>query len=156
MNIWAKIGIGAAAATGIGYLMKMSRTSAELETVSSAMVHKVDFSGITVRVDTILKNPTKGSFSIKYPFVKLIYKNSTIGSSQAIDKDILVPKYGEARVEQMMIKIPVFSLLSVGTDLFKAISEGKGVKVGVKTISTIDLGFKSVPYEKTEEIILKK
>jgi len=156
MNIWTKLGIGAAIATATGFLLKFKRTTAELESIVTAKVHQLDLSGLTIRLDIQLKNPTKGSFSIKFPFVKLIYKNVVLGSSQVINKDILIPSFGEAGIEAVMVKIPFFSMFSVVSELSKALKSGSEIKISVKTITTIDLGFKTIPYEKTEEIILKK
>jgi hypothetical protein len=156
MKFWGKIVLGVGAATGITYLVRLARASAQIETVSTAQIFKLDLTGLTIRVDVAVKNPTKSSLGIKFPFVKLMYKDAMIGSSQVLNKDIKLPSYGEARIEAIMIQIPVIGLFSIGTELLKAVQNGTGVKVQVKTISTIDLGLKTVPYEKTEDITLKK
>lgn len=156
MNLLTKILIGAGAVTGIGFLLKLKRTSAEIQTVTTAKIHRLDLSGLTVRIDVQVKNPTKGSLSIKYPFVKVIYKDATIGTSQSINQDIKIPSFGEARIDGILINIPILGLLSVGKDLYKSLKDNSGVKVNITVISTIELGLKSLPYEKTQEVILKK
>lgn len=157
MNGWVKVILGAGVVGGIGFLLKMKKTSAELEIVSAAKIHKLDFSGLTIRVDVVLKNPTKGTLSIKYPFVKLIYKETTIGSSQAINKDIEIPSFGQAMIEQIMIQVPLTGLFSIGLDLVKALkSTTESVKLKIKTSTYVNLGFKSLPFEKVDEITLKK
>lgn len=156
MNLLTKIVIGAGAITGIGYLIKMKRTSSEMETVARAKIHKLDLTALTIRVDVKIKNPTKGNLKIKYPFVKILYKDSTIGTSQSINKDIEIPSFGEANIQAIMIQVPLLELIRFGASMLKAFKEGTGVNVQIKTISTIDLGFKSIPYEKTEELKLKK
>jgi hypothetical protein len=156
MNLLAKIVIGAGAATGIGYLIKLGRMNSEMETVASAKIHKLDLSALTIRVDLLLKNPTKGSLKIKYPFVKIVYNEKTIGSSQAINQDIEIPSFGQAQVNAIMIQIPLLNLITFGASILKALQENAGIKIQLKTISTIELAFKSVPYEKTEDITLKK
>lgn len=149
-------GIGGGLIAGATYLLRLKRTSAELETVPSVMVHKIDLKGITLRVDVKLKNPTKTELKIKFPFVKLIYKDSTIGSSEVINKDITIPSFGEAMASNIMIQVPLFGIFSLGSGLIKAYQSGESVKMNVKTGSTIDLGVKTIPYEKTEEITIKK
>jgi hypothetical protein len=156
MNLLTKILIGAGAVTGISYLVKLKRTSSEMETIATAKIQKLDLTALTIRVDVQIKNPTKGSLKIKYPFVKILYKDSTIGSSQSINKDIEIPSFGEAQINAILIQIPLLSLISFGASLLKAIKDSMGVKIQLKTISTIELGFKSIPYEKTEYITLKK
>jgi hypothetical protein len=163
MNLLTKILIGAGAVTGISYLVKLKRTSSEMETIATARIQKLELpgltkgkGGLTIRVDVQIKNPTQGSLKIKYPFVKLMYGGSPIGSSQVINKDIEIPSYGEARIEGIMIEIPLLQLLSFGVSALKALKDNTGIKILVKTISTIELGFRSIPYEKTDPITLKK
>lgn len=156
MNLLTKIVIGAGAVTGIGYLIRLGRMSSEIETVATAKVHKLDISALTIRVDVQIKNPTRGSVKIKYPFVKIVYNEKTIGSSQAINKDIEIPSFGQAQINAIMIQIPFLNLISFGASVLKALKDNAGIKIQLKTISTIELPFKSVPYEKTEDITLKK
>lgn len=156
MKGWVKIAIGAGIVGTAGYLLKMKKTSAELEIVSTAKVQKLNLSGLTIRVDVQLKNPTKGTLSMKYPFVKITYKGATIGSSQSINKDIKIPSFGEAMIEEIMIQVPITSLLSLGLDIVKALKGTEAIKLQVKTLTYVDLGFKSMPFEKIDDIILKK
>ncbi len=158
MNGAGKYIIGGGIVAAIGaYLLRLRRTSAELETIVSAKIHSLSLSGVTIRIDVQIKNPTVGSLSIKFPFVKLIYKNSTIGSSQAINKDIVIPSYGEVVIDSIMITVPVLGILSIGSDLVKALLGAQdGIKVQIKTISTIDLGWKTIPFEKVDEVTLKQ
>lgn len=156
MNKLTKILIGTGVVLTGGYLFKLSRTSANLETEIKAKIHKFDLTGITVRVDAKIKNPTEGSLKIKYPYVKLSYKGDTVASSQVINQDITIPKFGEANIEAIMINIPLMGLFSVAVDLLKSIKSGAGVKMGVKIITTIYTTFSSFPYEYEVEQTLKK
>lgn len=149
-------GIGGGLIAGATYLLGLRRTSVELETVPTVMVHKIDLKGITLRVDVKLKNPTKTELKIKFPFVKLIYKDSTIGSSDVINKDVTIPSFGEAVASNIMIQVPLLGIFSLAGGMVKALQNGESVKINVKTISTIDLGVKTVPYEKEQEITIKK
>ena len=156
MNKLTKILIGTGVVLTGGYLFKMSRTSANLETEIKAIIHKFDLTGITIRVDAKIKNPTEGSLKIKYPFVKLSYKGGTVGSSQVVNQDITIPKFGEANIEAIMIKIPLMGLLSAGLDLLTSLKSGAGVKIGITIITTIYTAISSFPYEYTQEQIVKK
>lgn len=151
-----RTGIAGGLIAGVTYLFRLKRTSAELETVNRISIHKLDFKGLVVRIDVQLKNPTKTKFKIKFPFVKLLYKHVTIGSSKAVDKDIEIPAFGEAVAEKIMIEVPVLSIFSAGAGMIKSLLNAEAVKLKSKTISTIDLGWKKIPYDKTEELTIKK
>ena len=103
-----------------------------------------------------MKNPTDGTLKIKYPFVKLVYKGDTVGSSQVINQDITIPKYGEANIDGIMINIPLTGIFSVAMDLLKSLKTGVGVKVVVKVVTTIYTTFSSIPYEYETEQTLKQ
>lgn len=149
-------GIGAVVVGGITYIRRLGRTMNELVVIPTVSVHKLTLQGITLRVDVKIKNPTRTEVKLKYPFVKLIYKDSAIGSSQAVNKDITIPSYGEVVIDSIMIDVPLLGVFSLAGDLLKAIQAGTPVKMTVKTISTIDLGWKQLPYEDSQEIFLKK
>ncbi len=171
MDRWKKILLG----TGIGagviglatYFTRLKRASVELEAVTKTTLHSLKQDGLTIRTDLNLKNPTGASFSIKYPFVRIIYrekikkdgeeknKDTVIGASHLIDKDIKIPANGEARIDGVMIKIPLASFLTLGGGLLKTLQTEKPIKVIVRTVSTIDLGWAKVPYEREDEHELK-
>lgn len=158
MPVWKKILVGTTIGAGITglalYLGRLKRTSAQLESVTTAKIHSLDLSGLTIRVDVKLKNPTNGSLKLKFPFVKVAYKDVTIGTSTVIDKDIILPKYGEANIEAIMINIPAIGLLSLGGAIYSLLTDKKAANILVTTISTIDLGWSKKPYEKAETITI--
>lgn len=151
---WIVLG-GAGLFLGGRYLMRINRLNQELETVINAKIHKVTLAGLTIRVDVTLKNPTKGTVKLKYPFVKIVHEGKTVGSSQAINKDIEVPSFGEARIEQIMIDITFTQLLINAWSMYKLIKEGKPVIVQVNVLSSIKLAWGDQPYEQTQDITLK-
>ena len=156
MNNLTKILLGTGVVLTGGYLIKMGRTSANIQTEVTSKIHSLKFSGIIIRVDAKLKNPTDGTLKIKYPFVKLSYKNSSIGSSQVINQDITLPSYGEANIEGIMINIPLTGVFSLAMDLLKSLKNGNGVKVMIQVITTIYTSFSSIPYEFEIEQTLKQ
>lgn len=155
MNSITKILFGTGVVLTGGYLLKMGRTSTNIETLIKASVHSLKLSGITIRVDAKLKNPTSGSLKLKYPFVKLSYKGTTVGSSQAVNQDITLPSYGEANIEGIMINIPLTGIFSVAMDLLKSLKTGAGIKVMIKIVTTIYTSFSTIPYEYEVEQTLK-
>ena len=159
MANWKKIGIisgiGAGVAGIVTYASRLSKASNNLETVVKANVHSIKLEGITIRIDVQIKNPSSVGFKIKYPFVKALYKETVIGTSQVIDKTILIPKNGEVNVQGIMITIPYTGLFSVGAGLLKALSQHEAAVITVITISNVDLGWKKLAYETSNDITLK-
>jgi hypothetical protein len=150
------VGIGATALATYAYAKSLSLTQAHLEVIPSAMLHKINFAGVTIKMDVRLKNPDSASFNIKYPFIKLIHEGITLGSSQAIDKDIKLPAYGEAVINGIMIQIPLLNIVSTAYKMFQSLQKGGEIKLVALTITTIDLGWKKIPFEKKDVITLKK
>jgi len=159
MNTMGKIAVGVLVTGGVyagyKYVQNLKKASKELETVSTLLIHKIGLDGLTIRVDVVLKNPTAGTLRIKYPFVKLIHKDAMIGSSQVLNKDIQIPAFGEAHIDQVMINIPIIGLFSIGAALYKSFINKEPVIVTCKTLTTIDLGWNKIPYEKNQEHTLK-
>ncbi|MBI2968907.1 MAG: hypothetical protein HYY40_13990 [Bacteroidetes bacterium] len=155
-NILITIGVGTGAIAAWNYFSGLRKTSAELESVNHINIHKLDLKGLVIRVDVQLKNPTKTKLKIKFPFVKLIYKDVTVGSSQVVDRDIEIPAFSEAIAEKIMIEIPMRNIFSASAGMLKSLVNGESIKMNSKTTTTIDLGWKKIPYEKIEELILKK
>src|SRR5215212_4315131 len=139
--------IGAGAIAGWTYVKNLKRAKAELEVSPKASLHQLSWDGLTIKLDVLLKNPTKGSFSIKFPFVKLFYKDTAVGSSQAINKDIKIPAFGQAMIDSIWVQIPMSSVFSVVFTLIKALLNNESVLLTIRTITTIDLGIVNVPYE---------
>ncbi|MEO7982815.1 MAG: hypothetical protein ABI688_01915 [Bacteroidota bacterium] len=148
--------IGGGLIAGYSYYVKMKKTTAELEVIPDASIYSVNWDGITIKLDLLLKNPTKGNFSIKFPFVKLTYKDTTVGSSQSVNQDIKIPAYGQAKIEKLLVNIPVLSIFSVSTSILKAIQNKEQLKMIATLMTTIDLGLVSVPFEESHEVILKR
>jgi hypothetical protein len=148
--------LGAGVIAAVSYMKKLKKTQAELEVIPTANIYEITWNSIVVRVDVLLKNPTKGTFSIKFPFVKIISNGTTVGSSQAVNKDIKVPAYGEVTIEKILVTIPVSSFFSLASDVLKNIQNKKPVKLTLKVMSTVNLGWTELPYETSNEITLKK
>ena len=148
--------IGFGAFAGWTYVKNLKKAQAELEVVPKATIYQLSWDGLTIRLDVLLKNPTKGSFSIKFPFVKLLYKDTVIGSSEAIDKEIKIPEYGQAMIDKTLVQIPMTNIFSIAFTLIKALISGGSETITIRTLTTINLGIIKLPYENKQEVTVKK
>jgi hypothetical protein len=148
--------LGAGAIAGWSYLKNLKTTGAELEVVTKATIHQLSWDGLTIRLDVLLKNPTKGSFSLKFPFVKLLYKDTVIGSSTPVDKEMMIPAFGQVMIDKIIVQIPMEGVFSVAFTLIKALISGVAETLTIRTLTTINLGIIKLPYETKQEITIKK
>ena len=156
--MWRLLIIGGIVAGAGAYLFRLKRTSKHLESSIRARIHKISFTEIIIRLDVRLKNPTSGTLSLKYPFVKLSYKDQVIGTSQATNKDVTIPPHGETTIPGITIRLPLLKLTGLAKSLVNIIKgSSEGMSVEATTITTIDVGLgRGIPYEKTDPIVLKK
>ena len=155
-KILATTVIGAGAIAGWSYLKNLKTAGAELEIVPKATIHSLSWNGLTIRLDVLLKNPTNGSFSLIAPFIKLLYKDTTIGSSTPANNELKLPPHGELIIEKIMVQIPMSNVFSVVFTLIKALISNEAATLTVRTITTINLGIIKLPYETKQEITIKK
>ena len=85
-----------------------------------------------------------------------MYKDSLVGSSRVVDKEIKIPAFGQAKIDKILVNIPIISIFSVSSSILKAIQSKEEVKVTATMMTTIDLGFAKLPYEESHELTLKK
>jgi hypothetical protein len=143
--------IGAAGLAGGAYLLNLNRLSSELEIAVKALIHRVSLTGLKLRVDVILKNPTGGTVKVKYPFVKLMYGTGTLGSSEVKDQDFEIPKFGQVAIEPVFIDLGFLSLASSAPNVLKEYRETGGFTLTVKTVTTIN---NRIPHTKTDAIVV--
>ena len=148
--------LGAGVIAGYSYYLKMKKTEAQLEIIPDASIYQVNWDGITIRLDLLVKNPSKGNFSLKFPFMKLTYKDTLVGSSQVVNQDIKIPAYGQVKIDKILVNIPVLSIFTVSSSILKAVQNNEEVKITATCITTIDLGVTKLPYEESHEVTLKK
>lgn len=148
------IGVGAVA--GWSYVKNLKKAQAELQVLPKASLYQLSWDGLTIKVDVLLKNPTKGSFSVKFPFVSLLYKDTTVGSSQAQNREVKIPQYGEVMIDSIMVQIPMISAFSVVFTLIKALFNKEAVALTIRTLTHINLGWVVLPYEDKQQVTIKK
>lgn len=147
------IGVGAVA--GWSYVKNLKKAQAELQVLPKASLYQLSWDGLTIKVDVLLKNPTKGSFSVKFPFVSLLYKDTTIGSSQAQNREIKIPQFGEVMIDSIMVQIPMIGAFSVVFTLIKALFNKEAVALTIRTLTHINLGWVVLPYENKQQVTIK-
>lgn len=155
-KILAGAAIAGGAIAGGSYFYNMRRASVQLEVIPKAYLHSLSWSALTIRVDALLKNPTRASFKVKFPYIRLMYGDTLIGSSQIIDKDIKIPQYGQVVIDSMMVEVPVLSIVSSVYSVVKALYAKEPVKLKAMVITTINLGWSRIPYDSSTDIVLKK
>ncbi|MBA2611319.1 MAG: hypothetical protein H0U95_05055 [Bacteroidetes bacterium] len=159
MANWKKIGIISGIGAGVvglaTYAHRLSKASNDLQTVVKTNIHSLKADGLTIRIDVQIKNPSPLKFKIKYPFVLLKYKEATVGTSKVINETITIPKNGEVNVNGIMINLPLSNIFSVGFGLVKNLLQRKPSIITVTTQSQVDLGWKKLAYEKSQDFTLK-
>jgi hypothetical protein len=157
MSAWKKIAL-VAAGCGVAvfaYASKMTKMKARLIVIPNVSVFKVGLTGLVLRANVLIKNYSSGKCSIKFPFITLTYKDTLLGSSNVVNKDIPIEAYGQTLIEQIDIDVPLASVFSVVSALIDAIQNKKSVSITVKTTTVIDLGLQKMDYEDTQTIPLK-
>lgn len=147
------LGAGAVAALYYGgsYLLKLKRLAGELEAETKVAIHKVNLTGVDLMINVKLKNPSGGSIKVKHPFVKMLYGEKTIASSEVKDVDITVEKFTEISLEPIKISLGFLSLATTVPALMKEYRETGKFSVVVHTVTTIN---DNLPYSKTDRITL--
>jgi hypothetical protein len=146
------LGAGAVAAWyGASYLLRLNRLSNELEAVTKVAIHKIGLSGVDLRIDVVLKNPSGGTVKVKHPFVKLIYGTNTVASSQMKDVNIPIPKFSEVNLPPVILNVGFLNLASTVPALLREYRETGKLNLIVKTVTTIN---DSIPFSKTDTITL--
>ena len=136
------VGGGAiAAAMGIAWYIRMHRLSSELETVTKVSIWKVELLGLELRIDVLLKNPSGGSVTIKYPFVKM--------SSGGKDIDFDIPAFGQKQLDPIYITLGYFTLATSVPELLAQYRKNGKITLTVQTITTLN---NLLAYSKSEEI----
>ena len=148
--------VGAGVLAVATYFRNIQRAQAQLEVIPTANIHQLSLEGLTIRVDAQLKNPTGASFKIKYPYIQLSHSGHLVGSSQAINKDIKIPAYGQVMIHDIMVKIPVTGFFTLVFDLVKALMNKQAITFTIAVITTVDLGWTQLAYEHKQDISLKK
>jgi hypothetical protein len=155
-KVIAGIATGAGALAVYSYVQGMKRLQKNLQYIPTVNLAGITWNGITLRVNILLKNPTKAKLKIQFPFVKMEYKGTVIGSSQAVPKEIKIPANGEVVIDNVLIVIPVTGLFSVTAEVLKTLLAKKPVELVLTVMTDINVGWITVHYEEKKPISVSK
>jgi hypothetical protein len=157
MNTLGKVALVATGGGIIIYVIarNLSQMKENLIVTPSVTVYSFGLTGLILRADVQIKNPSTGSFKIRFPFVTLYYKDALLGSSNLVNQDIAVGAFGEANIQKILIDIPISGVLSVASGLLDALQNKAPVSLTIKVATLIDLGVTKVNYNDAQEIVLK-
>ncbi len=121
MEIWKKITVGTvvggALIGGTIYVLRLNKMNAELETIPMVKIHKLDFSGLTLRVDVQLKNPVNAydawAKRLKAAFDKVY------GFLPGTDADAIVAVFNEIPTQTAFIQTAVSYKKLYGTNMLE-------------------------------------
>lgn len=144
---------GAAAFFAGRYLLRLNNASKTIVTRTSLQVKKVSLSGIEIKASVRLQNPNPIGLSIQFPFINLIHKESSIGSSQVKDEIIQLPANGEQSFDITIQSAGWLSLIqSLGVEIVQKIRSGQ--KAVLELLTTTSTKVNGIPYQQAESIKL--
>jgi hypothetical protein len=146
--------IGLGLVFGTGYLVKLVKDSEKLEVLPNIILEKINFESVLFSVDTLIRNPSKSSFTIGFPFVRIFYKDKLIGSSTPRKKWVKIPSQSESEIQDLQIEFPLSQSIEIAGELITARTTGIKIPIKIEVNSYIKLGLISFPIKKTETIIL--
>ncbi|MBT1688891.1 hypothetical protein [Dawidia soli] len=149
---YVMMGAGAVALVfGARYVMRLNRLSSELEVVTKVSIYRVTISGIDLRIEVTLKNPSGGSVSVKHPFVKIMHGESTLASSAMKDTDMQIPKFSEVTLDPVILNVGFLPLATSAPALLREYRKTGQLTITARTVTTIN---NSIPFTKNDSIKL--
>lgn len=154
MNIWTGIVLGVIVA-GVYGLSRLSRAAGELESRIKGRVFRIDLNGITVAIDTIIKNPTGTKVNITYPFIKLMHGEKVLAVSDIKDEPISIKPYQHTNINNIYIPISLLNLGSLAPEVLKRIKD-KTHKIKMHALISTRVSFAgtNIPYSFKQEITI--
>ncbi len=148
------LGAGALLLVGGGVqLLNLSQLNKELQIEQSAQLYKVRLTGLTVRIDILLKNPTPGQISVLTPNITLSYNGELLASSDNISGTAHVLRaYDTVALDPIFVTLDFLGLAfraksfweqyqatGVATITVRALTRINGI-IPVDKVTTFDLG----------------
>lgn len=145
---------GAVILLGLGLAWRFKRTVKNLEAITRGTLANLTWKEVTIRIDTVLKNPTNGNLKIKFPFVKVKHKDFLIGSSTVQNKDLEIPAHGELKIDNLFVVARIADLEAVAGEFFDyLLGKRAEVAVDVEVISQLQTAAGSIPIPPIKEQI---
>jgi hypothetical protein len=155
----AKVFVITAASTALILLLSSLKSKKKvgdkLLTKTKVKVHSLSFNGLTIRLDVILINPTEGTLTIKQPFIKVMFNEKEIATSQIENKEVEIPKFNSKPMDAIFLTVPATGLFTLGDGLLKLLLKGQAAQITAHIFTSIKLGNKFMDYDTKEVIQLK-
>ncbi|MBR09477.1 MAG: hypothetical protein CMP48_17550 [Rickettsiales bacterium] len=144
---------GAAAFFAGRYLLRLQKASQTIVTRTSIKVNRVGLSGIELKASVKLQNPNPVALAIQFPFLNLIHKDVSIGSSTVKNETIQLSENSEKTFDMAIQSAGWLTLIQVlGADIVQKIRSGQ--KVSIDLLATTSTQINGIPYEQQESIKL--
>lgn len=132
MANWKIISLVTGIAGAGGFLGHLYYAGRQLEFVPTLSVHRIGLDGITLRVDTLVKNPGSTTLRIQQPHVKLRYQNSDLGSSQPSPSVKTFSAHASGAFDAIYISLPATNLILSAPSLIRDVAQNKAVSLEVQ------------------------
>lgn len=127
--------------------MNLTQLNKELQIGQAVQLYKVSLTGLTLRIDVILKNPTPGSIRVKTPYITVSYNGEVIASSDTISAtDHVVPRYGEVALDPIYITMGYLQLALNARSFWEQYRSTGKAALSIRALTRINDVF---PVEKT-------
>jgi len=148
-------GVGVAGITIVGMRgMRLYSMGNKLQISHRARVSEVGLSGMTLTIDVVIKNPTSGSLTIKYPFLKVMLGNKQLAASEVQNADISIKPNGATEINNITFRLTTMQEISIAASLLIPLVSGQQVKIKAVTDSGVKFLFWHIPFTEQEEIII--
>jgi len=124
MNKFLGIGIAGALAFGVYKLFGMKKISDNVIThLVKPRVHKVDISGIILRTEINIENPTRFTMNITKPVITLMSNGKYITSTKPEQKSVQIKPMGTSTIDTIEIVIPWTTVAAYVSDIISKVPE---------------------------------
>ena len=142
---------GLATILSVGYLSRLQKTGSTITSRVRLQIHKITLTGMELKAIVQLQNPNPISLRIQHPFVKVLYGDKMLGSSEIENKVLDVDANSQQTFELLIVSAGWLTLIQIlGTTVVKDIREGKPIQLPLETIITTRVN--GLPYEQRETI----
>lgn len=149
METSTKLVLGGAAALAALTLISGSRLQAfskQFVLTTSARVQSINFSGLTLAIDIVFKNPTDASLKLKHPFITLFDSQASLDANEPLLSSTVENTYytiapnSETALKPVLIGIDLFSVSLALTlkDLVARYLKGLPVTLYGKALSQVN------------------
>lgn len=106
MNKLITIGVVGIAAYGIFSVLRMKNVADEMQaSIANPRIHKIDWSGLVLKVDALISNPTKDSMSITKPVVTLTSNGKTVATTKPENALVQIKPLAQSKIEGIELNV---------------------------------------------------